>query len=105
VKGDVIVVAFPFSDFSSSKNRPAVIVATPEGDDVIICQITSSRKDAYSITIDSQDFKKGSLRMQSYVRTNKLLSLHKSLISSKIGMLKENKIDEIIKRIEQILRA
>ncbi|MDO9036700.1 MAG: hypothetical protein Q7U51_16080 [Methanoregula sp.] len=41
VKGDVVVVLFPFSDLSSVKKRPALVLATPDGDDVILSQITS----------------------------------------------------------------
>lgn len=37
-KGDVVVLPFPFSDLSASKKRPAVVVATLTGDDVICCQ-------------------------------------------------------------------
>jgi len=33
VRGDVVVVPFPFSDLSASKRRPALIVATLTGDD------------------------------------------------------------------------
>jgi len=36
VKGDVVVIPFPFSDLSQSKRRPALVVATLEGDDVIL---------------------------------------------------------------------
>lgn len=41
VKGDVVVVPFPFSDLTSAKRRPALILAELEGDDRILCQITS----------------------------------------------------------------
>ena len=52
VKGDVVVLPFPFSDLSSSKKRPALVVANLVGDDIILCQITSeSRKDKYSIVL------------------------------------------------------
>ena len=40
LKGDVIVVPFPFSDLTQSKRRPALVVAQLEGDDLILCQIT-----------------------------------------------------------------
>jgi len=39
VKGDVVVLPFPFSDLSQSKKRPAFVVAPLQGDDVILCQI------------------------------------------------------------------
>lgn len=41
VKGDIIVLPFPFSNLSSSKRRPALVLADVEGDDIILCQITS----------------------------------------------------------------
>ena len=41
MKGDVVVIPFPFSDLSQSKRRPALVLTTLEGDDAILCQITS----------------------------------------------------------------
>ena len=60
VKGDVVVVPFPFSDLTQAKRRPALVIVTLEGDDLILCQITSQAiKDNYAISIDSKDFKAG----------------------------------------------
>ena len=44
VKGDVVVAPFPYSDLTTSKKRPALGIAPLEGDDVILCQITSQMK-------------------------------------------------------------
>ncbi len=41
VKGDVVVIPFPFSDLTQTKRRPSLIIAELEGDDLILCQITS----------------------------------------------------------------
>ena len=41
VKGEVVVIPFPFSDLNQAKRRPALILAALEGDDLILCQITS----------------------------------------------------------------
>jgi len=41
VKGDVVVLDFPFSDLKLYKRRPALIIKVPRGEDVIICQMTS----------------------------------------------------------------
>jgi len=41
VKGDVVVLPFPFTDLSDRKKRPAFVVADLSGDDIIVCQITS----------------------------------------------------------------
>ena len=41
VEGDVVVIPFPFSDLSQSKRRPALVIASLQGDDAILCQLTS----------------------------------------------------------------
>ncbi len=60
VKGDVIVVPFPFSDLSASKKRPALVIAALTGDDVLLCQITSQAiSDSYAIPLTNTDFISG----------------------------------------------
>jgi len=52
VKGDVVVLPFPFSDLNSSKRRPALVVAIASADDVILAQITSSSfSDSYAVEL------------------------------------------------------
>ena len=41
VKGDVVVVPFPFSDLTYAKRRPALVVAELEGDDLILSNYES----------------------------------------------------------------
>ena len=37
VKGDVVIVPFPFSDLTQAKRRPALVIASLSGADVILC--------------------------------------------------------------------
>lgn len=105
LKGDVVILPFPFSDLSKSKKRPALVVANLEGDDLILCQITSeARIDNYSIILSNDDFKKGSLNLTSMARPNRLFTADKSIILYKIGSLKETKIKEVELGIIRILK-
>jgi len=62
VKGDVVVVPFPFSDLTQSKRRPALVIADLTGKDIILCQITSQWiNDEYAILLDDKDFDAGNL--------------------------------------------
>jgi mRNA interferase MazF len=36
MKGDVVVVPFPFSDLTQAKRRPALVISALEGDDLIL---------------------------------------------------------------------
>jgi mRNA interferase MazF len=40
--GSVVLVRFPFSDLSSTKLRPAIIMASAGKDDFVLCQVTSN---------------------------------------------------------------
>ena len=105
VKGDVVVLPFPYSDLSSSKKRPALIVGVLEGNDVILCQITSKKRDdKYALNLDNTDFKLGKLNLESYIRPNRIFTADKSIILYKIGSIKENKIQEVIGKIIEVLK-
>jgi mRNA interferase MazF len=104
IKGDVVVVPFPFSDLSEAKKRPAFVVANLAGDDLILCQITSQNiKDSYSIPIDDEHFEAGSLNRKSNIRPNRLFTADKKIIFYKVGHLKKEKTTEIIRKIIGIL--
>jgi mRNA interferase MazF len=52
VKGDEVVVPFPFSGLSAATRRPALAVAVLPGDDLILCQITSQTvRDEFAIPL------------------------------------------------------
>jgi mRNA interferase MazF len=105
VKGDVVVVPFPFSDLSQSKRRPALVVAKLFGEDLILCQITSqSTIDLYAIALDKNDFEEGELKQNSNIRTNRLFTADRQLILYKVGRLKKDKIDTVIAKIIRILQ-
>jgi mRNA interferase MazF len=104
VKGDIVVIPFPFSDFTQSKRRPALVLATLKGDDLILCQITSKTiSDSYSIPVDDSDFLEGSLKQSSNVRQNRIFTVDTKIILYKIGTLKQEKHNKIIDRVIQIL--
>jgi mRNA interferase MazF len=103
IKGDVVVVPFPFSDLSNSKKRPALVVADIEGNDLILVQITSQNNyDNYTIKVLETDFAKGSLKKTSNVRPNKIFTADEQLILYKVGHLTGDKIKEISSSIINI---
>ena len=105
VKGDIIVIEFPFSDLKNAKRRPVLIVKVPKGEDIIVAQITSaSYEKSVEIPLIDSDFKQGSLKRDSFVRVDKIASIEKSLIKYKIGSLKQEKFSQILEKICFFLR-
>ena len=106
VKGDVVVVPFPFSDLSQSKRRPALVITALEGDDAILCQITSKTiKDTYAIPINDTDFASGSLKQPGNIRPNRLFTADSHIILYRVGSIKIEKLGEIIEKVVEIIKG
>lgn len=105
IKGDVVVVPFPFSDLTQSKRRPALVLANLKGDDLILCQITSQHIiDDYSVTLSNDDFEIGSLNVVSNVRPNRIFTADKKIVLYKVGQIKKNKLTQIINKLIEIVK-
>jgi mRNA interferase MazF len=105
VRGDVVVVPFPFSNLSDSKRRPALVLSSLDGDDLIVCQITSRQvRDRYAILLTDEDFASGSLKQPSNVRPNRIFTADRDLVLYRIGNLRLPKLNEIVGRLIEILQ-
>ena len=104
VKGDVVVIPFPYSDLSASKKRPALVVASLDGDDVILCQITSqSISDSYGIALNPADFRGGGLKHPSSIRPNRLFTADGRIVDYRAGVITGEKLQEVLQKIIQII--
>ncbi|MCK9406802.1 MAG: type II toxin-antitoxin system PemK/MazF family toxin [Methanothrix sp.] len=104
VRGDVVVLPFPFSDLTGSKRRPALVLAELDGDDRILCQITGQQfRDSYSVPINDSDFREGYLRKISIIRPNRVFTADRKIIIYKAGHLKSDTINAALQKIIEIL--
>jgi len=104
VKGDVVVVPFPFSDLSATKRRPALVVTVLTGDEVILCQITSKTvTDGYALPLSDDDFTSGGLRQESNIRPNRIFTADSNIILYRAGVLSSKKVQEVVAKIIQII--
>lgn len=105
VKGDVVVIPFPFSDLTNSKKRPALVLSDFAGDDVILCQITSQFiKDNYVVSIADSDFISGSLHKPSNIRPNRLFTADRRLIERKIGSLNPVVYNQVVDKLYALIK-
>ena len=106
VRGDVVVIPFPFSDLSATKRRPALVVASLPGDDVILCQITGGTYSSPNvIPITSSDFAIGGLNRDSNVRPDRLFTANSQIIAYRAGTLSTEKASEVVAKIVAIITA
>lgn len=100
IKGDVVVLPFPFSDLTANKKRPALVVANLSGDDIIVCLITSQNtKDSYAISLSNSELASGNLKQISNIRPNRLFTADSNIVLYRIGTLEKKKSEEVTKKI------
>lgn len=103
--GSVVLLAFPFSDLSRSKLRPAVVLADAGRGDWVLCQVTSNAYgDPRAVVLTGADFASGGLRVTSYARPAKLFTAHQSLFTSEVGRLNRAARQRIVDAIGIVLR-
>lgn len=85
--GSIVLVPFPFTDLTSAKVRPALIISkdNQKMEDVIVCFISSkeSSNKKHSIAIEST--KDTGLKVRSVVRFDKIATLNKRVILGELG--------------------
>ena len=102
--GSVILVPFPFSDLSSSKLRPALLVAESGRGDWVCAQITSQPfADPRAVTLSDADFQAGSLNRISFVRPGKLFTANQSLFRRSVGNITQAKLKQVREAIITLL--
>ena len=106
VSGAVVVVPFPFTDLSSSKVRPALVLASLTRGDVILCQITSQPSGhPEAIALRLFDFEPGgTLPHDSFALPHRVVTAHESCVRRVVGKLLPGKLQQIRERVCAIIR-
>lgn len=105
VKGEVVIIPFPFSDLSGSKRRPALVLTDLPGDDILLCQITSqSTGDRYAVPLHVSDFTSGSLPVASFIRPARIFTADKHIIIRKAGTISTPLMQQVIHTIIGIIQ-
>ena len=74
--GDIVLIKFPFTNFSKGKKRPVLVVKSENNYGDIICfQITSQLTSVNLLQIESDNLKSGVLKLSSYLKYDKCFTL------------------------------
>ena len=106
---EIVLVPFPYSDLSSVKRRPVLVVSNNHYNnsypDILVCVITSNLfKDEYSVTLRNEDLEMGLLPEQSVLKCHKLFAIEQSKILKRFSILNEEKFVEAINLLSKLIR-
>ena len=92
-KGDIVLVEFPFTDFSQMKLRPALVLcAISIPDEVTVCFISSQNvtrlnNEEFALKVGDLEFPATGLRVSSKVRVTRIATVQRRLIIRRLGEL------------------
>ena len=105
MKRDIVVIPFPFTNLISVDKRPALVLIDQIGEDIVLCQITSKSRPSFpEISIKETDFILGKLKVKSFVKLTRLITIHYSKINYKLGSIKTEKMNEITEKLCELLK-
>ena len=105
VRGDVVIINVPFSDGSGAKHRPALVIARPSPDDLILCPITATiHGGEFRVQIDARDFVVGGIsRPASEIKADFIFTADHTTVRERAGKLREGPVATVITKIKRLL--
>jgi mRNA interferase MazF len=104
LKGKIVLIPFPFTDLSSTKLRPALVLHE-SAKDVVVAFISSRTENPAptDIIIDRNhpEFKQTGLKLTSTLKIDKIATISKELILGEIGEVGAKLRKEINRKITE----
>ena len=103
IKGDIVLIPFPFTDLKGVKNRPALILAETDAD-ITVSFITTQVKWEEEFDVRLEPTNENGLKKTSLIRLSKLSTIDKDLVIGRLGRLTDQEIVMVNKRLIRLLR-
>ena len=105
-RGKIVLVRFPFTDYSDTKLRPVVIISVDNKKDVCVAFISSVvplqlDETDYLLTKEEKDFSLTGFKKESVFKMKKIATIDRDLIVGSLGHLSE----ELQREIDQKLKT
>ncbi|MDZ7290050.1 MAG: type II toxin-antitoxin system PemK/MazF family toxin [candidate division KSB1 bacterium] len=106
-QGDILLIPIPFTDLSSNKRRPVIVISNNEYNrktaDIVVVGLTSNPKMAdYIFTITSSDLDQGKLNRPGQVRVDKIYTLSQSIVVKTFGRVNTSVLDQIRSKLQEL---
>lgn len=102
-RGDIVLVAFPFTDLSGEKRRPALIIASSR-DHCVTLFITSRTLGEKKWNVPISATKESGLAIPSILRCDKIASFDAQIVQGAIGKAPQDTMRRIDAKLRTLLR-
>jgi len=105
-RGEIVLVPVPFSDLSTIKRRPVLVVSnTSHNDtsrDMTVVAITSNLQQR-GIMIETNDLLVGKLPKPSLIRCEKIYTVEQRIVIKRIGIVSGDVLNCVTKEIIELI--
>ena len=105
-----VILTFPFTDFSTFKQRPAIIISSSifnnSHSDVIVMAITSQIPEVIpneDYLLSREEIEMAHLPKSSLIKTGKIVTINKILLRKKLGQLPTSTIEKLKVKLQALL--
>lgn len=107
---DIVLITFPFSDLTTTKVRPAIVLSNDKynrnSQDFVAVPLTSNlRFKDYAMLITSNELETGKLIVDSKAKVDRIFSVSKQLVRMRIGRIRCDVHEKIMRMLLELLRA
>jgi len=109
-QGDVLLIPFPFTDFSTLKQRPAIVLSSDtfnnSHSDVVVMAITSQIPQnipSEDYLLSQEEIELAHLPKSSLIKTGKIVTINKMLVRKKLGTLPASTTEKLKAKLQAIL--
>lgn len=107
-QGDILLIPIPFTDLSSQKRRPVIVVSNTNYNrtttDIVVVAMTSNPLETeYSFTITSTDLEKGMLNHPGKVRVDKIYTLSQAIVVKTFGRVGKPTLEKIWRELKLLV--
>ena len=108
-QGDIVLVPVPFTDLSSTRRRPVIVVSNGHynratTDMVVVAMTSTAANSPYSFTIASADLAIGTLNHPGTVRADKIYTLSQGIVVKTFGRVDDVTLDRIRRILTDLCR-
>jgi mRNA interferase MazF len=107
-QGDIVLIPIPFTDLSSQKRRPVIVLSNNsynlKANDMIVVAMTSNPQIVdYSFALTSSDLEKGFQNHPGKVRVDKVYTLSQGIVAKLFGRVNVATLDRIRETLKELV--
>jgi mRNA interferase MazF len=107
-QGDILLIPIPFTDLSSKKRRPVIVISNDQYNrktsDVIVVAMTSNPQVTdSSLSISSSDLVEGALNRPGKIRVDKIYTLSQAIVVKTFGQVDDRTLGRIRRRLVDLV--